>query len=128
MIHLAGSILGKVPEFLAAGKVEASQLVPNSVVSVKQIDFAGADYRPAIAGADGTVQGTLGPSFGQVRNKPFSADVLCSWAPFICGQSSAKAQAMDNEIIAAMIFILAFIVQAPFPLKHNDDIACRFST
>jgi len=62
----------------------------------------------------GTVQRTTGPSYGQVRKRPVSAEVPSLLGPRYPGQSAAKAYATDNVTRSATGSALAFIKMAPF--------------
>ena len=46
MIKLTRSIVGKTPKLGALGKVETSQVVPDGVVSIEQINLTAADDGP----------------------------------------------------------------------------------
>jgi hypothetical protein len=81
MTKAARSIIGKLPQFFACGKFETSQCVSDLIVSIEQIHLAATHGGTSIADADGAVQRTFGPSLGQLRNKPFSAEVLSLLGP-----------------------------------------------
>jgi hypothetical protein len=47
--HRSGSVIGKTPEFLAIGEVQAPQVIPYLIIPVEQVHLAVFDDRTTIA-------------------------------------------------------------------------------
>ena len=108
--NTSGSVIGKIPEFLAIGEVQTPQVVTHLVIPVEQVHLAVFDNRVHHSLCQ-QQQSTEPPAPSQARSarSPFSGEVEFLAGPRYCGQSAATLLPAVTITTTAANTTLAFI-------------------